>query len=65
MDFGDLKMYVGGKLINATNNNEKIILCPADNKPIAKLSWANEVDAEKALVSADKGFKYWSKLSHD
>ena len=46
MDFGDLKMYVGGKLINATNNNEKIILCPADNKPIAKLSWANEVDAE-------------------
>ena len=65
MDFGNLKMYVGGELINATNNNEKIILCPADNKPIAKLSWANEVDAEKALASAEKGFRYWSKLSHD
>ena len=42
MDFGNLKMYVGGELINATNNIEKIILCPADNKPIAKLSWAND-----------------------
>ena len=24
MNFGNLKMYVGGELINATNNNEKI-----------------------------------------
>ena len=63
MDFGKLKMYVGGELIDSIDGSEKIIQCPANNNSIAQLSWANKNDAEHALESAKLGFKTWSKLS--
>ena len=65
MDFGKLKMYVGGELIDSIDGSEKTIQCPANNNSIAQLSWANKKDAENALEAAKLGFKTWSKLSLD
>jgi succinate-semialdehyde dehydrogenase/glutarate-semialdehyde dehydrogenase len=62
MNFGKLKMYVGGELIDSVNKSEKTILCPANNEPIAELSWADKFDAEKALNAAKSGFLTWSKF---
>ena len=63
MDFGKLKMYVGGELIDSIDGSEKTIQCPANNNSIAQLSWANKKDAENTLEAAKLGFKTWSKLS--
>ena len=65
MNFGKLKMYVGGKLIDSISKSEKTIFCPANNQPIANLSWAEKTDSENALKAAQIGFKNWSKLKLD
>ncbi len=62
MNFGSLKLYIGGALVEATHGGQKTILCPADEKPIAEVAWADEADALKALEAAQDGFKYWSEL---
>ena len=62
MNFGSLKSYIGGALVKATHGGQKTILCPADEKPIADVAWADEADALKALEAAQDGFKYWSAL---
>ena len=62
MNFGSLKLYIGGALVEATHGGQKTILCPADEKPIAEVAWADEADALKALEAAQDGFKYWSAL---
>jgi succinate-semialdehyde dehydrogenase/glutarate-semialdehyde dehydrogenase len=63
MYFGSLKLYIGGQLIEANNGGKQTILCPANEKPIAEVAWADETDAQKALEAALEGFKYWSGLS--
>jgi succinate-semialdehyde dehydrogenase/glutarate-semialdehyde dehydrogenase len=63
MYFGSLKLYIGGQLIEATKGGKQTILCPANEKPIAEVAWADETDAQKALEAALEGFKYWSGLS--
>ena len=65
MNFGKLKMYVGGKLIDSISKSKKTIFCPANNQPIANLSWAEKTDSENALKAAQIGFKNWSKLKLD
>jgi succinate-semialdehyde dehydrogenase/glutarate-semialdehyde dehydrogenase len=63
MNFGFLKLYIGGALVEANHGGKKTILCPANEKPIAEVAWADEADALKALQAAQLGFKYWSALS--
>ena len=63
MYFGSLKLYIGGQLIEANKGGKQTILCPANEKPIAEVAWADETDAQKALEAALEGFKYWSGLS--
>ena len=58
-------MYVGGKLIDSISKSKKTIFCPANNQPIANLSWAEKTDSENALKAAQIGFKNWSKLKLD
>ena len=65
MDFGDLKMYIGGKLVNSINKSTQKIICPADESEIANIAWANSQDAESALNAAVIGFKTWSALTLD
>lgn len=63
MDFGYKKMYIGGKLCDGIASLKGKIICPATGEPIAELALASYEDTDKALLEAQKGFEYWSKLS--
>ncbi len=63
MNFGYNKLYIGGELVDAENQEREQVICPATGEAIAEVAKAGKADAEKALIAADKGFKYWSKLS--
>ncbi len=63
MDFGYLKLYIDGKLVDAIDAQQQTIICPATEEKIAEIAWANKKDALIALEAAQKGFKYWSALS--
>lgn len=62
MDFGYLKLYIGGQLVDAKNGGKQTIICPADEKQIAEVAWADKEDAQIALEAAQQGFNYWSSL---
>lgn len=62
-NFGYKKLYIDGQLVDAENGSKEDIICPATGEVIATVAKAKKADAEKALLSAQKGFKYWSKLS--
>ena len=63
MNFGYLKLYIGGKLVDAISGKKKAIVCPANEEVVADIAWAGEADALFALEEAQKGFEYWSTLS--
>lgn len=62
-NFGYKKLYIDGQLVDATDGKKADVVCPATGEVIAQVAEAGKADAEKALESAEKGFKYWSKLS--
>jgi succinate-semialdehyde dehydrogenase/glutarate-semialdehyde dehydrogenase len=62
-NFGYKKLYIDGKLVDAVSGEREDVICPATGESIAQIAKAGKADAEKALESAAKGFKYWSKLS--
>ncbi len=63
MDFGYLKLYIDGQLVDAVDGQRHAIICPANEEKIADIAWAGEADALLALESAQRGFNYWSALS--
>lgn len=63
MDFGYLKLYIDGKLVDASDRKRHTIICPANEEKVAEIAWAGKKDAHSALEAAQKGFKYWSGLS--
>ena len=62
-NFGYHKMYIDGKLVDAVSKKRKEVICPATGEAIAEIALAGAEDAELALQSAQRGFKYWSSLS--
>ena len=62
-NFGYKKLYIDGQLVDAVSGEREDVICPATGEVIAQIAKAGAADAEKALLSAQKGFKYWSKLS--
>lgn len=62
-NFGYKKLYIDGQLVDAVSGEKIDVVCPATGEVIAEVAKAGKEDAEKALLSAQKGFKYWSKLS--
>ncbi|TXG35153.1 NAD-dependent succinate-semialdehyde dehydrogenase [Seonamhaeicola maritimus] len=62
-NFGYKKLYIGGQLVDSVSGEKDDVVCPATGEVIAQVAKAGKEDAEKALESAQKGFKYWSKLS--
>ncbi|UMB54078.1 NAD-dependent succinate-semialdehyde dehydrogenase [Lutibacter sp. A64] len=62
-NFGYKKLYIDGQLVDAVSGEKADVICPATGEVIAQVAKASKADAEKALISAQKGFKYWSKLS--
>ena len=63
MNFGYHKLYIGGELVDSVSKAKAEIICPATGEVIAEVAEAGEADAQKALISSEKGFKYWSKIS--
>jgi succinate-semialdehyde dehydrogenase/glutarate-semialdehyde dehydrogenase len=63
MNFGYKRLYIGGELRDSISGAKKDVICPATEEVVGTLAWAGKEDAELALVEAQKGFKYWSKLS--
>lgn len=63
MNFGYLKLYIGGRLVDAISQKREDIICPANEEAIATIAWAGRDDALAALDAAKAGFKYWSSLS--
>ncbi|MFI3332595.1 MAG: aldehyde dehydrogenase family protein [Rikenellaceae bacterium] len=63
MNFGKKKMYIDGCLCESESGLTQDIICPATGEVIATLDFASAADTERALISAQKGFEYWSKLS--
>lgn len=62
-NFGYKKLYIDGQLVDAVSGLKQDVVCPATGEVIAQVAKAGKEDAEKALIAAQKGFKYWSKLS--
>lgn len=62
-NFGYKKLYIGGQLVDSVSGEREDVICPATGEPVAQVAKAGKEDAEKALEAAQKGFKYWSKLS--
>ena len=62
MTFGYKKLYINGQLRDAADQKSFEVICPADEKPVARIAWAGRPDTEKALQSAQEGFEYWSAL---
>lgn len=62
-NFGYKKLYINGELTDAESGQRLEVVCPATGEVIAEIAEAGEADAQKALVAAQQGFKYWSKLS--
>lgn len=62
LKFGHKKLYINGKLIEASNGQTFDVISPADEKPTATISWATKEDTLSALQAAKEGFKTWSTL---
>lgn len=62
-NFGYKKLYINGELIDSASGERDDVICPATGEIIAQVARAGKADAEKALLSSQRGFKYWSKLS--
>ncbi|MDT0551859.1 NAD-dependent succinate-semialdehyde dehydrogenase [Urechidicola vernalis] len=61
--FGYKKLYINGALVDAKSGKRTVVECPATGEIIAEVAQAGKEDADYALKAAQKGFKYWSKLS--
>ncbi|WP_139957307.1 NAD-dependent succinate-semialdehyde dehydrogenase [Flavicella sediminum] len=62
-NFGYKKLYIDGQLVDAVAGKKADVICPATGEVIAQVAEAGKEDAEKALLAAQKGFKFWKKLS--
>lgn len=61
--FGYRPLYLAGALRDSSDRRRRAVVCPADEREVAQIAWANKADAEEALVSAHQGFLHWSQVS--
>ncbi len=62
-NFGYKKMYINGQLLDAESGKKEAVICPATGEAIAEIAIAGIEDTQKALLSSQQGFKYWSGLT--
>ena len=62
LKFPHKKLYIDGSLTEASTGASYDVICPGDEKPIARISWAGKDDTLRALSSAQQGFESWSKM---
>lgn len=63
MNFGYHQLYIDGELVDAESKKRTEVVCPATGEVIAEVAQAGADDAQKALLSAQRGFAHWSSLS--
>ncbi|MFW7526021.1 betaine-aldehyde dehydrogenase [Vibrio ostreicida] len=60
----DMKsLYIDGRLCQATSQEHFTTYNPANGEPLAKLGQASQNDVERAIKSAQRGFKVWSAMT--
>ncbi|TLX78474.1 NAD-dependent succinate-semialdehyde dehydrogenase [Labilibacter sediminis] len=62
MNFGYQKLYIGGELIDSSEQFKADVICPATGESVAVVAEAGKEDTERTIEAARKGFAYWSKL---
>ena len=57
------ELFINGKFIKPVEGKYFNTINPATNKVISKIAEASSSDVDKAVISAQNGFKKWSALS--
>jgi succinate-semialdehyde dehydrogenase/glutarate-semialdehyde dehydrogenase len=61
--YPDVLLYIGGAWTLGASGKTQPVLNPATGEAIGKLAHADRADLDRALATADKGFKAWRKVS--
>ena len=61
--YPDVQLFIDGKWCAAEGGNTIDVFNPATNEVIGKVASASRADLDRALASADHGFKIWRKVS--
>jgi betaine-aldehyde dehydrogenase len=59
----ELKLYIHGRLADATSNEAFDNINPATGEVISKVQVASKADVDRAVESAREGFKAWSRMT--
>ena len=59
----ELKLYIHGRLVDATSNETFDNVNPATGEVISKVQVASKADVDRAVESAREGFKAWSRMT--
>lgn len=57
--YGYKKLYIDGELQDANGGLRKDVFCPATDERIAEIAWADAMDTQRALASAERAFPSW------
>ncbi|MPY22459.1 aldehyde dehydrogenase family protein [Shewanella psychropiezotolerans] len=58
----DLKMCIGGQWLSASSGETIDVFEPSSGELLAKIPAADKQDIDKAVISAQAGFKVWSRM---
>lgn len=61
--YSDVKLFINGGWCDGASGRSEPIMNPATGQPLARLAHADRADLDRALASADAGFKAWRKVS--
>jgi betaine-aldehyde dehydrogenase len=59
----DVKLYIGGRVVDATSGETFETINPATGKPLATVHVAGADDVDRAVQAATEGFAQWSAMT--
>jgi len=59
----ELRLYIHGKLVDATSNETFDNINPATGEVVSKVQVASKADIDRAVESARDGFRIWSRMT--
>jgi betaine-aldehyde dehydrogenase len=59
----DQKLYIDGRLVDATSGETFSTINPATGQPLATVHAASSADVERAVEAAQRGFAQWSAMT--
>ena len=60
------KFYIDGKWVDSTASRDFTVINPANEEPIAKISFGSAADVDRAVAAAKRAFESYSEVSvHD